>query len=167
MAFVISGYFAKGCQGPFYTRFSIGIKIYIGWIIPQVISKVDSIFYIMTVGENIKKLRKAHGLTQAQLGQKIGTRQKVIADYENENSKPPRDRLLALSKFFAVKVEELIGKDDVRLPEEKPKGIHGNARIVKMQEMFEKLSPDDQRSVMKHVSGLLARTGQNNNHHEE
>ena len=40
------------------------------------------IFYFMSIGENIKKLRKDRGLTQVQLADQLRTTQKVITDYE-------------------------------------------------------------------------------------
>jgi transcriptional regulator with XRE-family HTH domain len=110
----------------------------------------------MSIGENIRKLRKAKGLTQAELGEKIGTRQKVIADYENGISKPPRDRLLSLSKFFDLPVEKIIGKNDAAtLPEfpAEPK-IHGNKRTAKLIDAFEKLSETEQRVILNQTQAL-------------
>jgi transcriptional regulator with XRE-family HTH domain len=113
-------------------------------------------FLFMNIGENIKSLRKANGLTQAELGAKIGTRQKVIADYENGISKPPRDRLLALAKFFSMPVEKLIGKEvSVKLPEPaaEPK-IHGNKRTAKLILAFEDLSEIEQRVILNQTQAL-------------
>jgi transcriptional regulator with XRE-family HTH domain len=133
----------------------------------QVSSKVVRIFMFMSISENIKKLRKARGLTQAALGQKIGTRQKVIADYENGISKPPQDRLPVIAKFFGVSVDELIGTEDVIPPKAKDDEahVHGNSRIAKLQEVFEKLPAADQRAVLKHINGLLADIERKNGKH--
>jgi transcriptional regulator with XRE-family HTH domain len=113
-------------------------------------------FLIMSIGKNIRKLRKDRGLTQAELGAKIGTRQKVIADYENGISKPPRDRLLALAKFFDMQVEKLIGKEDaleIPKPTEEPK-IHGNKRTAKLIQAFEELSETEQRVILNQTQAL-------------
>jgi transcriptional regulator with XRE-family HTH domain len=113
-------------------------------------------FLFMTIGENIKKLRKDNGLTQAELGAKIGTRQKVIADYENGISKPPRDRLLALAKFFDMPVEKIVGKEDsAKIPEPttEPK-IHGNKRTAKLILAFEELSETEQRVILNQTQAL-------------
>ncbi len=113
-------------------------------------------FLFMSIGENIRKLRKAKGLTQAELGAKIGTRQKVIADYENGISKPPRDRLLVLARFFDMPVEKIIGKNDAAEIPEAPKEvkIHGNKRTAKLIQAFEELSETEQRVILNQTQAL-------------
>lgn len=107
---------------------------------------------------NIKKLRKAKGWTQTELANKIGTIQKVIADYENETSKPPVDRLAILAKCFHVSADSILGIGELELPLESSQKNHGNTRANKLKTMFEKLRPEDQRAVVKHVKGLVAQT---------
>ncbi len=113
-------------------------------------------FLFMSIGENIKRLRKAGGLTQAELGAKVGARQKVIADYENGISKPPRDRLLALSHFFNVPVEKLIGKNGSPKipPQATEQKIHGNKRTAKLIQAFEELSETEQRVILNQTQAL-------------
>ena len=118
----------------------------------------------MGIGENIRKFRLERRLTQVQLAEKIGTRQKVITDYETGKTKPPRDRLLALAKFFDITVEKLVGENGQHYDE--PPKIHGNKRIMKLQEIFEQLSPADQRAVIKHAAGLLSQSGPQNNNQD-
>lgn len=125
--------------------------------------KITKYFYYMSIGENIRKYRLERRLTQVQLAEKIGTRQKVITDYETGKSKPPRDRLLVLAKFFDITVEKLVGANGQSY--EEPLKIHGNKRIMKLQEIFEKLSPADQRAVIKHAAGLLSQGTQNHSNH--
>jgi len=109
----------------------------------------------MTIGTNIKKLRKNKGWTQEQLAKHLGVSQKVVCDYEREVRKPPIERLPKIAAVFDISIEELIETKELKLNGAE-KHIHGNQRIFKLQELFEKLSPSDQRSVIKHVSGLLA-----------
>ena len=107
----------------------------------------------MSIDKNIRKLRKALGLTQAQLAEQIGTRQKVIADYENNTSKPPRDRLLALSKFFNLSVEELIG-DKINDGSQTDVIAHGNSRTAKLINAYQKLPAGEQRLILKQTEAL-------------
>lgn len=119
-------------------------------------------FYVMSIGENIKKLRRAKRLTQAELGSKIGTTQKVIADYENGISKPPRDRLLALAKFFSVPVETLIGATEIcRIPDPEQFKIHGNKRTAKLIVAFEKLTETEQRVILNQIQALAEKRKRN------
>jgi transcriptional regulator with XRE-family HTH domain len=118
--------------------------------------KMAMYFLTMSIGKNIRKLRKSKRLTQAELGKAIGARQKVIADYENELSKPPRDRLLALASYFNLSVEKLLGEDSApqppKLPEE-PK-IHGNSRTAKLVQAFEQLTEVEQRVILNQTQAL-------------
>ncbi len=109
----------------------------------------------MSIEKNIKKLRKARGLTQTQLAEQIGTRQKVIADYERATSKPPRERLLTLARFFNLSVEELLG-DDVTPVQGTTMNIHGNTRTAKMVTAFEQLSVAEQRLILKQTEALAS-----------
>ena len=111
-------------------------------------------YYIsgMGIAENIKRLRKASGLTQAELAAKMGTIQKVISDYENGRAKPPRDRLPLLARIFGTTVDQLLGHDALAQPQAKP--INKNKRTAKLVDAFEKLSPTDQRVILNQTRAL-------------
>ena len=110
----------------------------------------------MSIADNIRRLRKSRGLSQARLAEKLGTIQKVITDYETAKSKPPSDRLAKMAKFFGVSVDEIIGTKDVTLPEDNEKLQHGNSRIVQLVKLFEKLSEEEQRTTLKQIKALVA-----------
>lgn len=111
-------------------------------------------FIDMNIGENIKRLRKKRGWTQKDLAASLQTTQKVICDYESQNSKPPIERLPELAKVLGVSVDELLGVKEVREVEEAPRH-HGNSRLYKIQDEFSKLSPADQRAIRKQIHGLV------------
>jgi transcriptional regulator with XRE-family HTH domain len=115
----------------------------------------------MSIANNIRRLRKSRGLSQALLAEKLGTIQKVITDYETEKSKPPTDRLVRLAKFFKVSVDEIIGTKDVSLPANDEKLQHGNSRIVQLVKLFEKLSDEEQRTTLKQIKALVALKNRN------
>ena len=66
-----------------------------------------------TLGERIRSLRISKHLTQQQLADKIGVAKNTISVYENGSRKPSYDVLEALSDFFNVDVDYLLGKEDV------------------------------------------------------
>lgn len=109
----------------------------------------------MTIGTNIQKMRKHKGWTQGQLAEALDVSQKVVCDYEREIRKPPIERLPKIAAVFEVTIEEILGAKDLKLNDAE-QHVHGNQRIFKLQEIFEKLTPPDQRSVIKHATGLLA-----------
>ena len=60
------------------------------------------------VGKFIAALRKDKGLTQEQLGEKLGVTNKTISRWENGNYMPDVEMLSLLSKEFGVSINELI-----------------------------------------------------------
>jgi transcriptional regulator with XRE-family HTH domain len=109
----------------------------------------------MSIGDNIAKFRQGRGLTQAELGEKLGVSQNVIARYENNLRNPPLEKLPILAKALGVTLEELFGLKEKEL-KATFKRNHGNRRSAKILDIFEKLNPGDQRAVVNHMKGLLA-----------
>ena len=60
------------------------------------------------IGKFIGTLRKEKGLTQEQLGEKLGVTNKTISRWENGNYMPDVEMLSLLSKEFDVSINELI-----------------------------------------------------------
>lgn len=69
-----------------------------------------------TLGENLKKIRKAKKMTQKELAQKSGVKQSVISDLETGNAKSTGS-ILELANALSVTAEELKkgALDDVSL----------------------------------------------------
>jgi len=71
------------------------------------------------IGKFIAELRKEQGLTQEQLGEKIGVTNKTVSRWETGTYLPPADALLSMSNLFDVSINEILsGK---RLTEEEYK----------------------------------------------
>ncbi len=60
------------------------------------------------IGKFIAKLRKEQGLTQEQLGEKIGVTNKTVSRWETGVYLPPADAMLALGELFNVSVNEIL-----------------------------------------------------------
>ncbi len=60
------------------------------------------------VGKFITELRKEQGLTQEQLGKKIGVTNKTISRWETGTYLPPADALLVLSELYGVSINEIL-----------------------------------------------------------
>jgi transcriptional regulator with XRE-family HTH domain len=60
------------------------------------------------IGKFLTELRKEQGLTQEQLGEKIGVTNKTISRWETGVYLPPADALLALSKVYSVSINEIL-----------------------------------------------------------
>lgn len=68
----------------------------------------------MTLGDKIKLLRKENGLTQSELGNKLGLSKANISKYESNIHEPSIDTLNKLSDLFNVSVDFLLGRTNVR-----------------------------------------------------
>lgn len=64
---------------------------------------------INAIGENIMRVRKKSGLTQAQFGAAIGKSQSAIYSYENGSVIPSFEVLADISHLFGVSVGYLMG----------------------------------------------------------
>ncbi len=60
-----------------------------------------------TLGQFIAKRRKYMGLTQEELGEKIGVSKSAVAKWEIDGGLPDRDNLKRLSKAIGVSVDDL------------------------------------------------------------
>lgn len=61
-----------------------------------------------TIGEKIKKARKASNLTQTELAKRLGVSQQMIAAYENGKRNPKAETLLTIATALNVPVFDLI-----------------------------------------------------------
>lgn len=66
----------------------------------------------MSIGKNIKNLRKEKGLTQAELGKRLNVTQQMIGQYENDKNSPQIDTLKRIAAALEVKVADLMGISD-------------------------------------------------------
>ena len=66
----------------------------------------------MTVGERIRILRKEAGLTQKQLGEKLGVSASMIGQYETNSRKPKLETLIKIADYFGVSIDYFVGRSD-------------------------------------------------------
>ena len=69
----------------------------------------------------IKILREEFKYTQQELADKLDGAKSTIAMYENETRKPSMEVLIKLSEIFNCSIDYLLGKSDIRNPEEQIK----------------------------------------------
>ena len=76
------------------------------------------------IGMNIRRLRKAHGLTQVALAKKLGATQKVVTSYETNQRIPTLEKLEKLSTIFSVSIDEIVGKKEITHIDEQKHILH-------------------------------------------
>ena len=65
-----------------------------------------------TIGQRIAKIRKKLGLTQDELGQKIGIKRSMVSDYEIGRAKLYDDMIARFAITLEVSTDYLIGLTD-------------------------------------------------------
>ena len=66
----------------------------------------------MTLGEHIQMLRKDAGLSQEELGEKLGVARQSVSKWESDATIPELDKLIAMSKLFGISLGELLGLEE-------------------------------------------------------
>ena len=66
----------------------------------------------MEQGKKIEKLRKDKGLTQAQLGKKIGYSQRTVSTFEKPGAVIPGHILLKISKVLEISISDLLAEEE-------------------------------------------------------
>ena len=108
----------------------------------------------MSIGSVIKRLRKHCGWSQAELAEKLNVSQKVIATYETDARRPSIEKLPEIAAILGVSTDQLLEKKKLSKKDSEA-STHKNRRSAKVQNLFEKLSENDQRSILKQIKGLL------------
>ena len=89
------------------------------------------------MGAFLQELRKEHGLTQEQLGEKLHISSKTISRWETGTYMPPVEMLLALSELYGVSMNELVAGERLT-PEELPVKAEENlAAVMKDNDAFQ------------------------------
>ncbi len=66
----------------------------------------------MPMQNNLKKLRKARGLTQIAVQMSTGIDQALISKYESGERIPPTDVLILLAEFYNVSIDYILCRTD-------------------------------------------------------
>lgn len=65
---------------------------------------------ILTFKESLLELRKERGIGQVELARAIGVSKGIVSLWENGKREPTLSNLLALSDFFQVSLDYLVGR---------------------------------------------------------
>lgn len=62
-----------------------------------------------SIGNTIKCLRKAMGITQDELSQSLGVTYQAVSKWENNSTQPDIMMIPAIATYFGVTIDELFG----------------------------------------------------------
>lgn len=100
----------------------------------------------------LKQLRHKHKLTQGELADILGLKPTAISNYESRRNEPSFDRLIALSKYFDVSCDYLLGLSDAYLP---VGGEVLDKDIVDFFGIYQQLDPNSASEIKNYADYLL------------
>jgi transcriptional regulator with XRE-family HTH domain len=66
----------------------------------------------MTIGERLKQLREARGLSQLELAKRTGINNHSLSNYERGHRKPPLEAQKKLAEFYNVTIDYLVNGNE-------------------------------------------------------
>ena len=63
------------------------------------------------LGDRIREIRQSRGMSQVELGKRIGVSKQSVSNWENENIQPSIDMLIRIAKVFSVTTDYLLSLD--------------------------------------------------------
>ena len=81
------------------------------------------------LGQNIKRFRQMFGISQKELGERLGVTKETIYRYENNIQSPPLQILIQLSALLGISLDNLVGINDrdfieiTHLPDKQKKAL--------------------------------------------
>lgn len=105
----------------------------------------------MTIGDKIRLHRKALGLTQTELGEKLGVKTNAVSKWEcGRVDDIPTSKIKAMAKLFDVQPSYLID-------EKQPAPTNGdglNEEDKRLLMMIHNLSPEDRERIVAIIEAL-------------
>ena len=83
----------------------------------------------MTLGQRISGYRKALGVSQEELGARLGVSRQAVSKWETGAAAPDMENLLALAREFGVSVAELTATPEPPVPAEAPAETSGGPTV--------------------------------------
>jgi len=105
-------------------------------------------------GERLTALRKARGLTQVQLADKIDSTQRAVSRYETIADRAPAPVLAKLAQALGVSTDELLGVKRIRAAASLADDPEARRLWRKFQQVME-LPEKDRRAVIRLVNSLV------------
>ena len=101
-------------------------------------------------GQKIYEARKAEGLTQVELAQKLGVSQQLITFWENTGKAPTAEMIIKISQTLNLSADDLLG-----LTEKKAEHPEYSFRLEKRFNSINQLSRRKQERILSVIDTLL------------
>lgn len=105
--------------------------------------------------KNLKALREKNNLTQQQMSDIFGIQRPTYSRYENGERQPDFDLLIAISKYFNVSVDYLLGKEDKPTIDEQLDGVE-----FALYGEIHDLTEEEKRDILSYVQFKKSQKGE-------
>ena len=102
--------------------------------------------------KNLKKIRKARGLSQKDLANKCNLAKTVISYYENNAVNPPLDKIEIIAKALNVTIGDLLSRDDIK---QKTDYEDIDPRILKKVIKIQSIPLKEQRKIWDYIDTII------------
>ena len=109
---------------------------------------------MISIGEQIQKLRKDNNLNQTQLAEKIGVSLTQLQRYENKGVQPPADILKKLADTFNTSIDFLIYGDS----EQKAQQSIKDNELLSQFKAVEQLDSKDKSTIKDIIDAFIKRS---------
>lgn len=102
------------------------------------------------IARRLAEIRKARGMSQKELSDRLGISQPIVSDYEHGTLRIHGELLLKLAHILGVSADEILGLKPLRdLPRAQPR------KLVKRFRAVQDLPPKEQQKVLDHIDTVV------------
>ena len=100
-------------------------------------------------GDNLKKLRKEHGISQKELAEKLFISQQAVAKWESDKASPNPEMVARIAELFGTTTDYLLGREE--------KGPESAAVTTEDEELMEYLEELKTRPELRMLFSLSSK----------
>jgi len=105
-----------------------------------------------TIADRLRRLRRAKGITQVELADRLGTSQPIVSDYERGELRLHGELIVELAEILDCSADELLG-----LRERKATASGSNPRMIRRMQRINLLSKRDQEALLRVIDAFLSK----------
>ena len=102
-------------------------------------------------GNRIKLLREEKKIRQDELAKVLSISPSAVGMYERDEREPNDEITLKLAEYFGVSTDYLLGKSDIRNPQNTEQDILNEALIGMSREEYDKLTEEQKERIRKFI----------------
>lgn len=111
----------------------------------------------MTIGEKIRTQRKALGLNQTELGEKLGVKTNAVSKWECGRVEDiPMSKVKAMAVLFNVRPSYLIDDECPAVLENMPIPGAWDGQVRLFTQLFSQLTAEQQALIIAQIKGILS-----------